>query len=923
MGLKIVGQNNIESEENMKRDVLFVSVVFLLAMFHSFTAFALERADKVYLNDIKVFVFYTGGDANGFFRPGIQPEMILSFQNETASVLDCEVALSVTDYDGEPLETKKLVFADAAPGKEIRTIARLTAPKKLGYFFVTASFYGKGKLNAVKQAGFIVTEPMAKRDPFFSTDGPWSKILNGMRMLGVGSMFIRFDAFGIQKNFGTWEKKFKWWMERGDGKLLTETTDFKKYGQLNPTPPKPTATSLVNYDEVARRYKKGFFPLSDETLLTQGRLARFVAEKYKGQIDTWIIRSELDGHVRAKTKFSKVPGSMGGACNVLSTYTTLVRQFAMNIKRGNPDAEIAVLGIYGGDFFNSRPPFLISRLVLSDLADIYDYVCIDAYNGNWNAANASLTPPEDGLRDYLMAASALSEELSGKKMVMNAERGYALDYFDPLDSSVSRQIADYNARSFIINRSTPSPMFALHMGGMQFAAEQVRKGLSDEKKLRDMGMWKVVPEIKRWTYGFIPRPGLLGFTVAARELAFVSDAREIIYENGVYIYCFTAQDGKQVAALWSKDESITAMFNLPASVLTDFQGNKTALKAGTVKLKLNGSPIYLRFTIDRNEAMKRLNAAEFPDFIAFAGEGRRTLANSMLIQIVNRTAVRKEGKLYLPNGNNIEIQLPPHRISLFPVKMKDTNSGNASLLLADGARVEVPMDYTAYPAKFVAKEPKFDGAGEWFRGIAPIELKTPDDIYPKSALQPEHGLFLFDGSDISAKLYLAWDMKNLYIGADIMDDTHLQRYSGATVWKEDSFQFIVSGRIDSVISRLQKNSLKNNLSDRDFNFTMALTSKKRQEFYLYASPKGGIRAGGPVKFPMNIRHDKTGTLYEAAIPWSFLKIKPGVGYFFRFAAVIWDNNRVGDKGARYRLQFGSGLAGGQNASGFVPVIMRK
>ena len=136
-------------------------------------------------------------------------------------------------------------------------------------------------------------------------------------------------------------------------------------------------------------------------------------------------------------------------------------------------------------------------------------------------------------------------------------------------------------------------------------------------------------------------------------------------------------------------------------------------------------------------------------------------------------------------------------------------------------------------------------------------------------------------SDLSAVLYTAWDPKSFYFAIDVTDDIQRTYTSESDTWIGDGLIISIDGKNDGGYGYT--------FSSNDLLLTLALTRKdeRREDRDEDSTPKGQYRVRRKV--------DNSGTVYEVAIPWSYLKIKnprPGLRFGFNLTVTDDDGDRA-------------------------------
>jgi len=173
--------------------------------------------------------------------------------------------------------------------------------------------------------------------------------------------------------------------------------------------------------------------------------------------------------------------------------------------------------------------------------------------------------------------------------------------------------------------------------------------------------------------------------------------------------------------------------------------------------------------------------------------------------------------------------------------------------------------------------PKIDGAIDepWRRDQAAC-LNSPrhiDEIQGRPTAESRWK----SPSDLSATLYSGWDEKHFYFAIDVNDDIHRTYTSERDTWVGDGL--IISIDCDN------DGGYGYSFTGRDILLTLALTRKdeRKDDQDERDTPKGRYR--------VRRKDDNSGTVYEIAIPWSYMKLPtPKPGFRFGFNVTITDDD---------------------------------
>ncbi|HEX7974042.1 MAG TPA: sugar-binding protein, partial [Anaerolineales bacterium] len=142
--------------------------------------------------------------------------------------------------------------------------------------------------------------------------------------------------------------------------------------------------------------------------------------------------------------------------------------------------------------------------------------------------------------------------------------------------------------------------------------------------------------------------------------------------------------------------------------------------------------------------------------------------------------------------------------------------------------------------------------------------------------------------DLSAKVMWAWDEKNLYLAAKVIDDVYVQNATGDQIFKGDSLEILIDTDVPS-------DYFLKALDDDDFQ--LGISAGRTQpgnspEAYLWfpKSVEGTLDRVKIGAYPLD-----DGYRVEAAIPWSTFGVQPKAGQHFGFGFSVSDDDQVGSK----------------------------
>jgi len=736
----------------------------------------------------------------------------------------------------------------------------LPAKKKYGYYAVTAGLKYNNKYLGYTQSAYMVLPAKPKEiDSYFMPDknGMIKALSEGMDRMGFGGRFIHMSNAATAIN-STPEALEKLYAAQGKRCMA-----YKKYGMLIGS----ASPDIKNTKRAGKRLAESFAPVSDEDLLKIRKHYERLAKETKDSLKIWVIQEEFDA-------IYAIPKCRDDLIHYVSSYALIAKNIYLGLKKGNPDCQVGVLGICCDDYFNSPTPFLYSRLVLNALHKHYDFVALDAYTGNWNRRNGRFALPEKGLGRLLKDAAKLSEQCGGQRKVANIERCFAIMHGSAFDSDFGREQADVTARSMIINKGVPEAFcYSLHLPTFEYASRQALK--TKKKTHTDMGIWKNVFTGKGASKpAFVPRSMAVAAATTARELAFCSNPKELVFPGDVYAYIFDAPDEKTLVVSWSLDGEKKVELDFPGKyTITDICGNSVE-SSGECKLLLTTSPVFIRCSGNRKEIE---NAAARMKFNTAAVLKPRIFAlNDKTIGVAVSNPSRMKGACTVSfNGCSGVLDLSANGVGY--LKFKSGTPDTVKLTFQNqSVKHKVRISQITVPAGNVQMKSN------------PIQLRVPDHVDPSSALMPEYGIVKAGPNAPFADIYFSWEQRGLRVAATVGNKEHIQRKKEGKMLEDDSLVVEIC------------------------NFDFMMKNPQRQiPQIIFARTASGAKAyykdvfgGGKYVDSCNVSvkvKDKT-TTYNALIPWNLIPgFKPLKGKSFLFHVFCPMVARPMDKKALYAL----------------------
>ncbi|MBP5531931.1 MAG: hypothetical protein J6Y54_07895 [Lentisphaeria bacterium] len=831
----------------------------------------------------EVVSFYPAGGCHGIYFPGERVNMVLALRNPGDRELKTTVEISCRDFFDRPVGEPMRAELTVAPGAIGKTIFGFDAPKRFGHFTVNSKFEGCEVSALSRQSAFSVLDKMEKRDPFFALD-------NG---------YFNFDLLDAYARCGI-----------GTLELLTQMWYTSDYRDLEPLFRKPAMVRVMNSDfnlifdfpcgtrkmrrngsapDAEARLRAGRLPFTDVDLDQAYKYAQEVGRLTRGRIVYYQISQEYDVSVLR-------PKLNGDTSTVLAEYVQFGRAIAEGVKKGNPEAKVAVLGTMGIDYFRRKPTFPLSRILLDGLGDRWDMIMIDAYsNGRVGEDRKIKSSANLGLREFLNASSQLAVSYGRTPEIINGERGAACHYDDPFDSDNCRSVACDTAQSLIVTKSTPCLFYCAHFGvnprlGLMALDPKRRKAMNQTTDYSFI--WKAVTDETMTQPRLVPRPAGVAYAITARELAFAKFSRELRFGR-LCCYTFAHPDGSSVVALWSDGRETSLELDLPdGSRITDLMGVSESV-SGRKKLEFNDYPQFISLPQPVERANELLAAAKQGAAVPIEGAGRRLDLYYANIFLLNTETKPMRGYLQVgdgPRSDSFTLQPMVQRFLYVPLPRGCKGELTAKFAVDDGRTFNIPFNGNYLTVPKLRKKPGFSGRTDDWKPYLIGELVVPDHVWPRSALMQEYHLFRKDGSDPRAKYFFAADDEFFYLAVEVFDKIHYQPESaGRGALNYDSLQFCFSR------SRLAPHGMRSPAPDLfradDYHFGMALTADGAKLFHLSTGPD---RESGVRDYPCRITRDGERTFYEAAIPWSAIKLRRVPGGGFRFSLAVVDKNGASD-----------------------------
>lgn len=246
---------------------------------------------------------------------------------------------------------------------------------------------------------------------------------------------------------------------------------------------------------------------------------------------------------------------------------------------------------------------------------------------------------------------------------------------------------------------------------------------------------------------------------------------------------------------------------------------------------------------------------------------------------------------------NVKFEIKPKQSQKLKINVPDSIlktkvlDFKGDIVLETGERLPVEQYINLESCIYVETPPTIDGKmdkGEW-KESASIDLSRGEYVYLA-------GNSYTGPTDLTGKLYTAWDKEYFYMAADIKDDVYAQdKMYGGVFWRSDGIQMAFA-KYRGIASVSQFDFAK---IDGDDRIVIERTP--------VASLMGELSKD---KYVLKISNEGNSTIYEAKLPWSvifpdgYTAAKNG-----ELAITLLVNDNDGSVREGY-LEFGSGMGSG-------------
>ena len=812
----------------------------------------------------EITAFYPMGKMGIFFSEET-PEFQIKLKDSAPTASG---TITVKNSAGKIIDTVKL---DLKTGK-LHTF-KLAKPGKNGFFELEAKFGGASAI-----ASMVITPKLQKLDPFFTIRAfHWGNpdSFAAVKKLGFGGLKVNADGLKpYRKNFDPSkmreEIRQSVYLSRIE-KFMDENPDLYYVGSFGLDTYWSDAKRVP--PDIVKRRDEGYYCYPKEYYDCFIMKIEEVHRMTKGRIKCWVLSQEIDSAIHDQRRISH-----GGPVEL--AHHLISAKLAYNtLKRLDPECSVVLMSSSGRDYHTTKPPFLLTRFLLTHLDGKFDAIGLDAYNGNYSlkGGRTRIEPPENGLRQHLLDAKVLCREFGKDGTITVEERQKIMPEVSkktPINGEVMKQVAAIESRDLIIIKSvTGIPHYSY----------------LDSAFKKDQTLWRMVTDDRK-SWLRTPFPAAISVATTIRTLSFAKPVRkpEIKLPYLVYAYLFQ-KDGKIILPVWHADTrggTVQLEVNLPsAATLRDIDGNDTALPAGKTVLKLTNTPQFVILSAKAAAVRKMMESGKFVNMQKIKGAVRPASNGKACLFLVNQLNSDQTVKAA---GQTVQLKAAEKKIVSIPMPKSKT------------LPVTVGKETLQLPVNQDIIKLKQSGTR--------IKITAPGDVYPRSASIPENNFLLFDGKDIEADIRLSWNSKALILDAKVRDRKHMNSNRAGALWRGDSLQLGIAAENQTWDSEMVgKTSIP-------FNICAALTDSG-VSIYDYIRQKSQT-------WPCTISRSGIYTSYHLEIPWSAINIgKPVKGKAFAMCIVVFDMNRSGVKKPDLCIALTEGLAGGLNASKFKTFIL--
>lgn len=825
-------------------------------------------------NEIKI-LYASADERQALFYPEETPFANFLIQNGFAAPQKITFDCSIRNMQGK--EVQKFTRTLELPAQST-VLRKIEFPKqdRFGYYSVhlTAKTQ-KGKLETI--VSFVkISRFNKKKDPFFGItfmahNAEYAVALN---RLGAGSKGLFINWSEVEQMDGSYD-----WtqVDRNLEALMQEGVE--PIGGLE------VSTGNVPHrfgKEIRDRKAKKLFPFSQEFLENAKKFERAVFQRYRGKIKHWAVIGEID-LLKERNNYE------------YEYYIRRVKGISEAMRSVAPENILTGIGCSGGDGRSlPRYPVLRDLWYNHGLSEVLDGLGIDQYTSppTYGPGYKPINSETGQIREILLEALRIARS-KGKNIIAVDEKGFNIVQSLPVDTPYGVGMAEHVARDYITIKSIPEVHHYLYF------------------------MWKRWRLGEEFDFGLyldrFPRQKVAAYAATARIMANAKCIKVMSLHSNIPCYIFDNGE-ERIVPLWHGGTGIGkagVSLSVPENLkVLDMEGNeiKPDIVNGKLKIQLDSAPIYLLTSSSAAETEKIMQdaAVELPsvsmELVLKRSDMLEVLVKNLFAKPVSGTISMKNrfadfSQPYTIEGNGIKkIQIPlkngsAEALSGVELTVENTSAQRQVYKKTDMFHIHA-VPQVKSRAEMMARKPLVDlSNGELY-------LNVPDFISKGVWTGPE---------DCSAKLWMGYDKKNLYLTIQVRDEFHTNKNTSSDMlWSGDSLQMAFDSNLDAREKLLRG---KRGIYDDDFFMTTAL-SIKGPVFYCHVSGFSKVDWKG---YKPQITRDENAktTTFEFTFPWPMMApITPEKGRMFGFNFLAMDTDNPMSASA-YWMQLTPGIAGGR------------
>lgn len=197
---------------------------------------------------------------------------------------------------------------------------------------------------------------------------------------------------------------------------------------------------------------------------------------------------------------------------------------------------------------------------------------------------------------------------------------------------------------------------------------------------------------------------------------------------------------------------------------------------------------------------------------------------------------------------------------------------------------------------------KVDGdLGDWPKAAMPILIDKQSQLTPGADSTDNWS----GPSDLSGKIYVAYDDQYLYLAADVTDDVVIQEFEGIYLYQGDSVELYLDTDLSDAGS--------GTYSEDDWQLAFTPGTQAAKPDRVLFQQVSGREVNGVV---VAAKKTAKGYMLEVAIPLSELKLTPKAGLEIGFDTAINDVDTAGVSTTENQIILGGSADGWQNPDEF-------